>query len=100
VLIGGSDALHQVPCTSLSPLAFLSAGISPPTRHGCLQLTAAGAAFNISGLVCICAGLIAYFWQLNRHKRAIKGGGEGAGEGGGGGGGWTTAPTFCVTEDR
>lgn len=36
------------------------------------QFTGAGAALNISGLVCICVGLVTYFWLLRRQARAAE----------------------------
>jgi hypothetical protein len=64
VLIGGSDALQQVRRRVRFRRHWRQVYL---TRA---QFTGSGAALNISGLVCICVGLVFYFRQLHRQNRA------------------------------
>jgi hypothetical protein len=64
ILIGGSDALLQVKRRVRLWRLWRQFDL---TRS---QFTGSGAALNISGLVCICLGLVFYFWQLHRQNCA------------------------------
>jgi hypothetical protein len=64
VLIGGNDALQQVKRRERLWRHWRQFDL---TRS---QFTGPGAALNISGLVCICVGLVFYFWQLRRQNGA------------------------------
>jgi hypothetical protein len=76
-IIGGGDALQQVQPKCTPPVSHPSIARVALPRFVHVQLTlrqftGAGAALNISGLVCICVGLVAYFWLLRRQARAAE----------------------------
>ena len=76
-IIGGGDALQQVqpkctPPVSHPPIARVAVPHSVRAQLTLRQFTGAGAALNISGLACICVGIVTYFWLLWRQARAAE----------------------------
>jgi hypothetical protein len=73
VYIAGSDALQEVglACAAFSRLQ--SYALKCQYHLTLCQFTGSGAALNTSGLACICVGIIAYFWHLNRQAAPAAG---------------------------